>query len=315
MKKLIQEAANAVVANLQNTSAIGLFNGKMGVVLFMYEYANSFSCSTIYEKIADTLIDEIYEQVKPDMSLSIRDGNAGIGIGLSYLLKNHLIEGNPNVVLEDVDKYLLDNPKNTLLKEMTYPVPVFSSGLYFLSRACFCSDRERYRWGHLLSEAAKYFVLDVVKKKGFQPPLSLLNSMLFILNKLSIDFSIYSDNDIIQLQQEILMQVIKTLEKGLFVNVDILLLKGIKRTLQVELCEEYDSKVIPLLSSLKTSPFNMEDLNDELWWYFVYGRKILSIYSREDIEKYIEKKMLDYSYDIEIVNSQLSILGLLLMKM
>lgn len=37
-------------------------------------------------------------------------------------------------------------------------------------------------------------------------------------------------------------------------------------------------------------------------------------YSKDDIISYIDKKMLDYSFDIEIINSQFSVLGIMLLS-
>lgn len=143
MNKLIQKMINTVIANLANTSEIGLFNGKMGITLFMYEYAKTISDNTEYEEIADLLIDDIYSQIKPDMPLSLVDGYAGVGFGLSYLLKEGLIDGDPDDVLQDIDKRLLENPKDVLSKEMMSQTSVFSSGLYFLSRVSFCNDEQK----------------------------------------------------------------------------------------------------------------------------------------------------------------------------
>ena len=46
MDKILQQIANTIVANLKNTELIGLFNGKIGIALFLYKYAHN-SGSTV----------------------------------------------------------------------------------------------------------------------------------------------------------------------------------------------------------------------------------------------------------------------------
>lgn len=156
-------------------------------------------------------------------------------------------------------------------------------------------------------------MLGVVKRHHFEPRLSLLNSMLFTFSKLSRDSSI-QDNNIIQVQQDLLLLIISAIKKGNFVNIDILLLREIKNTLSADLYKEYENYLEPLLSSIDTSALEMEELNNELWWYFIYELNVLPINSIRDIGSYVDQKLLDYSYDIEIINKQFSILGLFLMK-
>ena len=39
MNELLRKIANTVIANLDNTTEIGLFKGRMGLTIFLYEYA------------------------------------------------------------------------------------------------------------------------------------------------------------------------------------------------------------------------------------------------------------------------------------
>ena len=94
MDKILQQIANTIVANLKNTESIGLFNGKIGIALFLYKYAH-YSGSTVYEEIASELLDDVFNQLKPNISPSIVDGLGGIGHGLSVLLGEHFVESDP----------------------------------------------------------------------------------------------------------------------------------------------------------------------------------------------------------------------------
>ena len=109
MNETLQRIANTIVVNLANTEPIGLFDGKIGVCLFLYRYAR-YSGNGIYERIASNLLDEIFNQLKPDLSPSAIDGVSGIGLGLTNLIKDGFLEvdllGFVSVVKEDVGSFL-----------------------------------------------------------------------------------------------------------------------------------------------------------------------------------------------------------------
>ena len=212
MNELLRKIANTVIANLDNTTEIGLFKGRMGLTIFLYEYAR-YSGNSVYEKMADTLIDRIYTQFKPGISFSMIDGSASIGIGLSYLLRNHFIEGN-------IDK-----------------------------------------------------------------------------------------ENVLQLQKDLLRLSVNALEKRYYQFSDILLLKYILPLVPKEISIDDQSRLRSLLSGINMDDFNIEEWNNGLWWCFVYDITSLE-YSIEAIEKYVDQKMLDYSFDLDDINSQFSVLGL-----
>lgn len=310
MNKLIQKTANTVVANLDNTTEIGLFKGKMGLTIFLYEYAK-YSGNSIYGKIADRLIDNIYSQIKPDISPSVIDGSAGIGFGLSYLLSNHFIEGEPDNALHEVDERLLDHPQRTLLKEMTFQTPVFSSGLYLISRLSSCNTEQKNRWINKLIETGIFFICEITKRKRFEPKLSLLNSMFLVYNRL-LEENIDKEN-VFQLQRDLLLLSIIAIEKRHYQSFDILLLKEIIVLYSENICYDYKCRLESVLSSISIEDFDMEEWNNCLWWNFVYDINFFSS-SREDIKSYVTRKLLDYSFDIDVINNQFSILGLMLLK-
>ena len=183
MNELLRKIANTVIANLDNTTEIGLFKGRMGLTIFLYEYAR-YSGNSVYEKMADTLIDRIYTQFKPGISFSMIDGSASIGIGLSYLLRNHFIEGNIDNILQDLDRKLLDSSEDVLFKETTSTIPVFSSGAYLLSRLPLCSVEQKEKWIMNIIDTGISFMWKIIIRKKFEPKLSLLNSMFLVYNQL-----------------------------------------------------------------------------------------------------------------------------------
>lgn len=83
----------------------GLYNGKLGMAIFFYEYSR-YSSDALYEQFADEIMDSVL--TLPD-SLSFRfsDGLTGIGWGITYLLKEGFIEGDIDDILSEVDMKLM----------------------------------------------------------------------------------------------------------------------------------------------------------------------------------------------------------------
>ena len=179
MDKILQQIANTIVANLKNTESIGLFNGKIGIALFLYNYAH-YSGSTVYEEIASELLDDVFNQLKPNISPSIVDGLGGIGHGLSVLLGEHLVESDPeDNVLNDIDKILLCDIRSSSMKELRSFYPLYSSGLYLLSRLYYDKATVDQAWVTNVIVQANLVLTDCIRQQKFgMLRLSYLNSIL-----------------------------------------------------------------------------------------------------------------------------------------
>lgn len=86
---------------------IGLFHGKMGVVVSLYAYANKYQ-DQLLEDFAWDLLQQIYENVHTDMPIGMEYGLAGIGYGTALLSKLGLVECDLNAVLVDVDAKIME---------------------------------------------------------------------------------------------------------------------------------------------------------------------------------------------------------------
>ena len=62
----------------------------------------------MYAEYADELLDDIFEDIHADTPLDFISGLSGIGWGILYLLKNRFVEGNPDEILSDIDKRLME---------------------------------------------------------------------------------------------------------------------------------------------------------------------------------------------------------------
>jgi hypothetical protein len=88
-------------------STTGLYHGKMGIALCLFHYAR-FTGKKLYEDFAGELLDEIYEELPQSMPVDFENGLCGIGWSIEYLLQNHFVEGDSNVILASIDQKIME---------------------------------------------------------------------------------------------------------------------------------------------------------------------------------------------------------------
>ncbi len=308
MDKLIKKLANTVIANLHNTAGIGLFDGKMGIAIFLYEYAR-YSKRDIYNDVAGQLLDDIYSQVSLKVSPNLLEGSAGIGWGLCYLLQHQFIEGDPDEVLHDLDEHLLNQPLELLLAEMACPTPLYSSGIYLLSRLPLCHDeKQKKKWINSIIEAGIFFIVENVKEKHLDVKLSLINSMLWVFKELPKNLIECSEN-VLPLQRDLLSLSMDSIKKELYQDVDMVLSKQIWSSLSTKRCRNLEE----VSSSLLLKIDSREEWNEYLWWCLIYSQTVFH-FDGGKVEEYVKQKMENYGYEMKVINNQYSILGLYFMK-
>lgn len=86
---------------------VGLFHGKMGVVISLYAYAKKYD-DPLLEEYAWDLFQQVYDGVHTDMPVGMEYGLAGIGYGTTLLQKAHFIDCDLNAVLADVDSKIME---------------------------------------------------------------------------------------------------------------------------------------------------------------------------------------------------------------
>ena len=99
------EALDKKVFDLKGDFSIGLADGKMGQCVYFY-YAGRMTNNKEYTQKSEVLMGEILEQTGKSKVYDIKDGIAGIGLAVDYLMKNRFVNGNINEVLNDIDNEL-----------------------------------------------------------------------------------------------------------------------------------------------------------------------------------------------------------------
>ena len=77
---LLRRIANHLILHSIDIEDIGLFHGKMGVVLFFAHYAR-YTDSAIYDDFAGELLEEICENIPETLPINLETGLCGIGWG------------------------------------------------------------------------------------------------------------------------------------------------------------------------------------------------------------------------------------------
>lgn len=99
---LLRRIADYLVINASFTCSLGLFHGKMGIVIFFYHYAR-YSHNPVYEEFADELLGEVYEDIYVDIPVNFENGLSGIGWAIEYLKQQGFVEGDTTSALEDLN--------------------------------------------------------------------------------------------------------------------------------------------------------------------------------------------------------------------
>ncbi len=95
----------------KNNIPIGLYEGQMGICIYFY-YLHKITEDKYYKKLADKILDNICQKIGATRTIDIKNGIAGIGLGVNYLIKNKSITGNANKILENID--------NKIFRELSY---------------------------------------------------------------------------------------------------------------------------------------------------------------------------------------------------
>lgn len=103
----LRSISDHLIVHSSGLNNLGLYHGKMGIVLFFAHYAR-YTDNLVYQEYAGDLLDEIFEDIHAGITLDFENGLSGIGWGLLYLLKNHFIEGDPDDVLFDIDQRMME---------------------------------------------------------------------------------------------------------------------------------------------------------------------------------------------------------------
>lgn len=88
-------------------SDIGLYHGKMGIVVALYKYATR-NHDNLLSEFAWDLFQQIYEAIHSDLPVGLEYGLAGIGFGTTLLYKYGLVDCDLNAILVEIDSKIME---------------------------------------------------------------------------------------------------------------------------------------------------------------------------------------------------------------
>lgn len=129
--------ANHLMMKSPFINDIGLYHGKMGVILFFFHFSRYVN-NTLYEDFASELLNDLYDEISVDMPLNLEYGLSGIGWGLHYILQNQFVEGDIDIVLSEIDNKIMEY---NLCRMRDETMKTGSKGiLCYISKRVFCKN-------------------------------------------------------------------------------------------------------------------------------------------------------------------------------
>lgn len=86
---------------------LGLFHGKMGIVVALYVYANKYD-DKLLEEYAWDLFQQVYEGVHSNMPMGLEYGLTGIAYGTTLMCEQGWVECDLNDILADIDAKIME---------------------------------------------------------------------------------------------------------------------------------------------------------------------------------------------------------------
>jgi len=103
MEHILPKLTDKLLLSLRSNFPAGLFYGKMGLIIYFY-HLSKIESNPEYQSIAAELLDQVLlRDLSSNHSIDVEDGLAGIGLGITYLIKKQFVEGNINELLEVID--------------------------------------------------------------------------------------------------------------------------------------------------------------------------------------------------------------------
>lgn len=104
---VLQRIANHLILHSRPLDDVGLFHGKIGIILFFVHYAR-YADNFLYDDFACELLEEVCENISENLPVNLESGLCGIGWGIEYLIRNKFLEGDSNEMLKEIDRKIME---------------------------------------------------------------------------------------------------------------------------------------------------------------------------------------------------------------
>lgn len=136
----LQRIARHLIINSSYTDKLGLYDGKMGILIFFAHFAR-YTQKKVYDDFVGKLLDEVYSEIHTETPINFKNGLCGIGWSMEYLLQNGFLDGNSNEVLAEIDAKIMErNPFH--INDNSFETGAAGILFYILTRL-FSTKREK----------------------------------------------------------------------------------------------------------------------------------------------------------------------------
>ena len=181
VENVLLQIANTILLNAGKVQVVGLFDGKMGIVLFLYHYSE-INGNKVYSDFADQLLDDVLDWInKHTLPVNFAHGLIGISWGICYLIEKRIIDADTDI-LEEMETLFGKNDHSDFVDDINSDPPFLSKGIYFTKR----NNNEALV--HLLNELNHLLIQNVRVL-----PLNYLNSILYTILQVNMNIEIFTD--------------------------------------------------------------------------------------------------------------------------
>lgn len=162
-KVIIERIVNHLILRTNTLNEIGLYTGKMGVVLFFAHYANIFK-KEIYDDYAWHVLNDIISDMNIYQPWTMENGVLGIMWGVEYLFQSNLLDGNSDDVLCDLDQRILElDFENLSDKTFDTGLSGIINYLYYRSKTSSLEMYKSNRFSPLFHKYDVYTPLEILR--------------------------------------------------------------------------------------------------------------------------------------------------------
>jgi len=233
---VLQQIANTILLNVGKVHTIGLLDGKMGISLFLYHYAQ-INENKVYRDFADELLDEVFNGISVNtVSVNFSRGLTGIAWGIRYLTEKKFVDTDTDVLI-DVDAFLRNIDPSSILSDIVNECPFFSKGIYFIEK----NDSE------LLKNMINLLNNSLGKNTTILP-LNYYNSILYVILQGNLNLNMFAD-----LLNTMYASMFNSINYGHFFFLDVLNLKILLEQLKQKQDASFEyERWISLLKSINS---------------------------------------------------------------
>lgn len=141
----------------QCLSDIGLWNGKMGIAIYLFHLAR-ITQNEQYENLASDFIEAVYQEISFDIPLCFDNGLLGVGCGFEHIIQNKFMDTDRDELLSEIDTVAINSIDSRLVNSLGLEKGICGIGYYLYHRLKKRSDNEDSMTVLMLKEFFIYLI-------------------------------------------------------------------------------------------------------------------------------------------------------------